>query len=74
MRTFSGNASFDEFGLHVTATTAAFLVPMTVINLASLVMLFVAWFSENNTREVDFMDHEGLYMQMQKLRNANTTG
>jgi hypothetical protein len=62
MRTFSGMAYFDEFGWYVTGKTAAFLVPMTLINATSLSMLFVALFRKTDNRGVYFMDHEELYM------------
>ena len=60
MRTFNGTAYFDEFGWHVTGKTAAFLLPMTFINITSLVMLVVALLKPGN-REVYFMDHEELH-------------
>ena len=65
MRTFNGSASFDEFGWHVTGKTAAFLVPMTLINIISLAMLVVAFIyktSKTDNRDVKFLSHEELYL------------
>lgn len=41
MRPVSGSATFQVFGWFVTRKTAAFLVPMTLVNLTSLVMILI---------------------------------
>jgi hypothetical protein len=42
MRLVNGSASFEVFGWHATHKTAAFLVPMTFINLTTLAILVIA--------------------------------
>jgi len=70
MRTFNGSAYFNEFGWYVTDKTAAFLVPMTLINVISLVMLFIALFKTEN-RRVYFMNHEELYIKYERPKHEH---
>ena len=74
MRTVNGSVLYEVTGWHYDYKTIAFLLPTTLINLSSLILLLVAMYmGEKVLYSTDPTDPKSLLLSGPELRRGNTT-